>query len=159
MIALVAAIARNQVIGQHGQMPWHLPADLAYFKQLTLGHSVVMGRKTFESIGKPLPNRENVIITKNMGYQKEGCLILHSMDEACAFCAGRETFIIGGAQIYQEFFSYADRLYITFIDEVFSGDSFFPEFDEKRWRLVSKTKGEQNEQNPYDYYFLVYEKI
>jgi dihydrofolate reductase len=158
MISLILAMDKNRVIGIDNRMPWHLPADLAYFKQMTLGHPVIMGRKTFESIGKPLPGRQNVIITANKDYQKEGCVILHSIDEALAFCLDKDVFVIGGAQIYQDFFPYADRLYLTFIDEVFPGDCFFPEIDDKTWKLVSKIKGERNEKNPYDYYFLVYEK-
>jgi dihydrofolate reductase len=157
MISIIAAMDRNRIIGQDGHIPWRLPADLAYFKQLTLGHSVIMGRKTFESIGKSLPGRENVIITRDKDYQKENCLVLHSFNETLNYCAGKNVFVIGGAQIYREFFPYADWLYITRIEESFPGDSFFPEIDSKLWKLVSKTRGERNEKNPYEYYFLIYE--
>jgi dihydrofolate reductase len=159
MISLIVVMDCNRVIGNEGRMPWHLPADLAYFKQLTLGHPVIMGRKTFESIGKPLPGRQNVIITENKDYQKEGCTILHSITEALDFCADQEAFVIGGATIYKAFLPIADKLLITLIQESFSGDTFFPEIDEQVWTLVSKTKGERNENNPYDYWFLVYERI
>ncbi len=158
MISLIAAISKNRVIGNGGRLPWSLPADLAYFKKITLGHPVIMGRKTFESLGRPLPGRENIIITESRNYKPKDCLTLHSIDEAMAFCNGKNGFVIGGAQIYRQFFPYAEKLYITFIDEAFTGDCFFPEADPKMWRLISQTKGERNEQNPYDYYFLVYAK-
>jgi Dihydrofolate reductase len=158
MISLIVAMAKNQVIGKGGQLPWQLPADLAYFKRLTTGHPVIMGRNTFESIGKPLAGRKNIVITRDSNFQKEGCIILRSLDAALDFCNGKEVFVIGGAQIYREFLPYADRLYITFINEAFAGDSFFPEFDWSAWRLISKIKGDKNEQNPYDFSFLIYEK-
>jgi dihydrofolate reductase len=159
MIALILAMDCNRVIGKDGRIPWHLPADQAYFKQLTLGHPVIMGRQTFESIGKPLPERENIIISANKDYQPEGCTVLHSINEARRFCDAKDVFVIGGSQIYREFLPIADRLYITLIDEVFTGDSYFPEIDENQWRLVSKINGERNKKNPYDYYFLIYERI
>ena len=159
MISIIAAMDKNRLIGQEGRIPWRLPADLAYFKRLTLGHPVIMGRRTFESIGEPLSDRQNVIITANQGYQKKGCAILHSMEDALDFCMDKDVFIIGGAQIYREFLPYAERLYITLIDDTFSGDSYFPEIDGNLWKLISKTQGERNEKNPYDYYFLVYERM
>ena len=119
MISPIVAMDRNRVIGQEGRIPWHLPADLAYFKQLTLGHPVIMGRKSFESLGKPLPDRQNVIITANQIYQKDGCLIVHSIGAALDYCSDQDVFVIGGAQIYQEFIPYADQLYITLIDQDF----------------------------------------
>ncbi len=158
MISIIVATANNRVIGAGNNMPWHLPADLAYFKKTTLGHPVIMGRKTFESIGKPLPGRENVIVTSNRDYHAESCLVLHTLEEARNYCRDKDVFIIGGAQIYQEFFPYADRLYITLIDEDFSGDTYFPEIHEEKWQLISKTDGVKDEKNPYRYEFLVYEK-
>ncbi len=159
MISLIAAISKNWVIGKDGRLPWKLPADLAYFKKTTMGHPVIMGRKTFESLGKPLPGRENIVITKSRNYPPQNCLIFHSIDEAKTFCKDENSFIIGGSQTYQEFFPYAERLYITLIDEDFEGDSFFPVIEPQIWRLISQTKGERNEQNPYDYSFLVYGKV
>ncbi|MGE5583877.1 MAG: dihydrofolate reductase [Bacillota bacterium] len=158
MISIVVAMAKNRVIGCKNRIPWRLPADLAYFKRLTVGHPVIMGRRTFESIGKPLPGRENVVITGNQNYQPDGCLVLHSLEEARRFCSGRNVFIIGGARVYEQFFPDADKLYITLIGENFAGDAFFPEIDEKRWKLVSKTDGVKDEKNPYRFAFLVYEK-
>jgi dihydrofolate reductase len=158
MISLITAMDRNRVIGKDNQIPWHLPADLAYFKQLTLGHPVIMGRKTFESLGKPLPGRTNVILTENLSYHKAGCIIRHSIAEALEFYADQEAFVIGGATIYKAFLPIANRLLVTLIEESFFGDTLFPEIDEQIWQLVSKSQGERNEKNPYDYSFLVYEK-
>jgi dihydrofolate reductase len=158
MISLIAAMSKNRVIGKDGRLPWSLPDDLAYFKKITMGHPVIMGRKTFESLGKPLPGRENIVITENRNYQPKDCLTLHSIDETIAFCNDKNGFIIGGAQIYRQFLPYAEKLYITFIDEIFDGDSFFPEVNLEMWRLISQTKGKRNEQNPYEYYFLIYVK-
>jgi dihydrofolate reductase len=159
MITLIAAMAKNRVIGKDGKLPWHLPADLAHFKQLTLGHPIIMGRKTFESIGKPLPGRENILITSNENFCDKGCTVILSLDSALNYCTGKDVFVIGGAQIYREMLPYTDCLHITLIDEFFAGNSFFPEIDEKSWRLVSKIKGERSKRNPYNYYFLVYDKI
>jgi len=158
MISIIAAISKNRVIGNDGRLPWSLPADLAYFKKVTSGHPVIMGRKTFESLPKPLLGRENIIITKNKNYNFKAGLVLHSIAEANEFCVDKKAFVIGGSQIYRQFFPYTDRLYITFIDRIFNGDCFFPEIDPRIWRLISKIKGKRNEQNPYNYYFSIYEK-
>ncbi|HBE78159.1 MAG TPA: dihydrofolate reductase [Firmicutes bacterium] len=159
MIALILAMDRNQVIGKAGRIPWRLPTDLAYFKQLTLGHPVIMGRKTYESIGKPLPGRQNIIMSTNTDYQVKGCKVLHSITEVRRFCDAKDVFVIGGSQIYREFLPIADRLYITLLDEVFTGDSYFPQLDQKQWQLISKSQGQRNEKNPYDYSFLIYGRI
>jgi len=158
MISLIWAMDRNRTIGKDNKLPWRLPADLAYFKRLTLGHKIIMGRKTYESIGKPLPGRENVIITKNKDFLSEGCTLCNSIEEALRLADEEEAFVIGGAEIYSKFFTYADKLYITQIEENFSGDTFFQEIDFNEWTLISKTKGEKDEKNPYEYYFLVYER-
>ncbi|MCX7841889.1 MAG: type 3 dihydrofolate reductase [Clostridia bacterium] len=158
MISLIAAVARDNIIGKGNSLPWRLPADLAYFKKVTMGHKVIMGRKTFESIGKPLPGRSNVIISRDRDYKAEGCTIVNSIDEAERLCVDEEAFIIGGAQVYEMFIDRADRLYITFIDEAFDGDAYFPNIDPSVWRQVSKTKGEKDEKNPFDYYFIIYER-
>jgi dihydrofolate reductase len=153
------AMDKNRVIGKDNQLPWHLPEDLKFFKRTTMGHPIAMGRKTFESIGKPLPGRENVIITRNQNYEQEGCKILHSIEELLHYSQTQnELFIIGGAEIFREALPYADRLYLTQINHSFDGDTFFPSFDRNEWKLVSKEKGIKNEQNPYDYEFQIYEK-
>lgn len=159
MISMMVAIGKNRVIGRNNKLPWHLPADLAYFKKTTTGHTVIMGRKTFESIGKPLPNRRNVVITRNKDYKAEECIVCHTIEEAQRLCSNEEAFVIGGADIFSEFLPFADRLYITFIEEAFEGDIFFPEIDYSDWVLVSKVLGERNERNPYSYYFAVYDRV
>jgi dihydrofolate reductase len=161
MIALIVAMAQNRVIGKDNRMPWRLPADLAYFKRATMGHPVVMGRKTYESIGKPLPGRRNIILTRDPDFRAEGCEIYHSIGEVLALAQAdedQELFIIGGDSVYSAFFPYADRLYLTLLEQYFAGDAFFPEIDPRKWRLVSRTRGETNKKNPYEYSFLIYEK-
>jgi len=160
MISLIVAIGKNNVIGKDNRIPWRLPADLAYFKKVTTGHTVIMGRKTFESIGKPLPNRRNVIISGNRNYSVDDCMVCHSIEDALKLSLNNneEIFVIGGANVYCELLPYAQRLYITSVEEDFEGDTFFPEIDYMQWTLVSKTEGEKNEKNPYNYYFMVFEK-
>lgn len=159
MISFVVAMDRNRAIGLHNKLPWHLPADLNYFKRTTMGHPIIMGRKTFESIGKPLPGRENVVLTRNTEYHAEGCVVLHTAEEAKARYFDREAFVIGGADIFSQFLPLADRLYITLIDHEFEADTFFSPIDEKQWRIVSEEPGVTNEKNPYSYAFRVYERI
>ncbi|EZP77472.1 dihydrofolate reductase subunit [Parageobacillus genomosp. 1] len=160
MISHIFAMDQNRVIGKDNRLPWHLPADLAYFKKVTMGHAIVMGRKTFESIGRPLPGRENVIVTRDRSFQLEGCKVLHSIEEVKRFAAMRddEVFVIGGAELFRATLPVADRLYITKIEASFPGDTFYPAFDESEWQLVSYTKGIKDEKNPYDYAFIVYER-
>lgn len=156
MISLIVAIAANNVIGRDNQLPWRLPADLAYFKQTTQGHTVVMGRKTYESLGKPLPGRTNWILTRDKDFQAEGCQVFHSVDEVLKSAEGKEVFIIGGEKVYREFLPRTDRLFITRINESFEGDTYFPEILEDHWELTSSIQGEKNDKNPYEYEFLVY---
>ncbi|BDG47414.1 MULTISPECIES: dihydrofolate reductase [Parageobacillus] len=160
MISHIFAMDQNRVIGKDNRLPWHLPADLAYFKKVTMGHAIMMGRKTFESIGRPLPGRENVVVTRNRSFRAEGCTVLHSLEEVRQFAANRddEVFVIGGAELFQATLPVADRLYITKIEASFPGDTFYPAFDESQWQLVSYTKGIKDEKNPYDYAFMVYER-
>jgi dihydrofolate reductase len=161
MISFVVAMDENRVIGKNNQLPWHLPEDLKFFKKVTMGHPIAMGRKTHESIGRILPGRENIIITRNSGYHCEGCTVLYSIQEFVEYCQARddEFFVIGGAEIFKETFPNVDRLYLTRIHEEFDGDTHFPEFDLNKWRLVSKEKGIQDEKNPYDYEFCIYDRI
>ncbi len=152
---------KNNVIGKDNDLPWRLPADLAYFKKVTTGHAIVMGRKTFDSIGKPLPNRENIVITRNSEFTMEGCTVLHSIEEFLSLAKQREQeelFVIGGAAIFKELMDNVDKLYITFIDEEVEGDTYFPEIDQEKWELVSEEKGIKDEKNVYDYYFRVYDR-
>lgn len=160
-ISLIVAISENGVIGKNNQLPWHLPADLKYFKSLTTGHCVIMGRKTYESIGKPLPNRFNIIITRSRDFTPPGCLVVNSIEEAIK--AGKncktEVFIIGGADIFKQSLKLANRIYLTKIHKTFEGDTFFPYPDPKEWHQVSEEKKSYDEKNPYDYSFLVFERI
>lgn len=160
MISHIVAMDKHRVIGKDNRLPWHLPADLSYFKKVTMGHAIIMGRKTFESIGRPLPGRENVIVTRNRSFQAEGCTVIHSIEEVLQFADKRndEVFVIGGAELFQATLPFADRLYITKIEASFPGDTFFPEFDESKWQVISYTKGEKDEKNPYDYAFIIYER-
>ncbi|MCG9053226.1 dihydrofolate reductase [Laribacter hongkongensis] len=143
-LALIAARARNGVIGLDNRMPWHLPEDLAYFKRVTLGKPVVMGRKTFESIGRPLPGRLNIVVTRNPGWQAAGVQVAHSLDAALALAAAtapEEIMLIGGAELYRQALPQADVLYLTEIDAEFAGDAFFPEVDLARWRIDREEAG------------------
>lgn len=160
LIAFIVAMDKNRVIGKDNKLPWHLPEDLKFFKRVTIGNKVIMGRKTFESIGKPLPQRENIILTRNKNFTADGCTIVTSVEEIKNYESqtNEELFIIGGAEIFNQTFSITNRLYITFIDEEFDGDTFFPGFNKNEWNLISKEKGIRDEKNPHDYYFLVYDR-
>jgi dihydrofolate reductase len=133
-LRVIVAMAENGVIGAGGKMPWHIPEDLAYFKRLTTGHVVVMGRKTFESLGRPLPGRTNVVVTRNRDWTADGALVVHSLGEAVRKYP--DAFVIGGAEIYREALPLADELYITKIRAAYRGDTKFPKTDLRRWRRV-----------------------
>lgn len=158
MISLIVAMDNNRLIGKENDLPWRLPADLQYFKQTTMGHTIVMGRKTFESIGKPLPNRRNVILTGNKDYHHEGVKVIHSVDDLMSLEEESELFVIGGATVYEQTMNVATRLYVTHIEEAFEGDTYFPEINSSVWKEVSKKQGIKDEKNPYVYYFTVYER-
>jgi dihydrofolate reductase len=162
MISLIAAIGRNNELGKGNTLLWKLPADMEHFKKLTLVHTVIMGRKTFESIGHPLPNRRNIVITRDADYKKEGVDVAHSLSEALDMVGNdnEEVFIIGGAEIYKQTMPIADKLYITHIDAEDSGaDSFFPEIIPVVWNEISHEEHEKDEKNPLDYVFSIYEKF
>jgi dihydrofolate reductase len=160
MISFIVAMDERKAIGKNNNLPWHLPEDLKFFKRVTMGHPIAMGRKTHESIGRPLPGRENIIITRNPDFKCEGCTVFYSVSDFVAYCnqGENEIFVIGGAEIFKETFEFADRLYITQIHYEFAGDTFFPEFDETKWELKTQTKGIKDEKNPYDYEFCLYER-
>jgi dihydrofolate reductase len=160
MISLIWAMDENRVIGYHNQLPWRLPEDLKFFKRVTMGHPIMMGRKTFDSIGKPLPGRENIIITRDESYQKDGCTVMNSIEDFMAYAKEKEEeiFVIGGAEIFKEVLSEADRLYLTMIHHQFEGDTFFPVFDIEKWELESREIGLKDQKNPYDYEFLIYKR-
>lgn len=155
---LIWAMDRNGLIGKDGGMPWHLPAELAYFRKTTMGYPVVMGRKTFDSLGKPLPGRRNVILSRNPAFRADGAETMHDPQEVLDKFRNEPFFVIGGAQIYRAFLPCADRLYVTRIDHAFEGDEYFPEVDWEAWRLVSDQPGPTDAWNPYPFRFQVYER-
>ena len=157
MISMIFAMGRDNALGYKNKMPWHLPADLAYFKRVTIGQPVIMGRKTFDSLGRPLPGRENIVVTRNKDFSHDGCIVVNSIEKAKELVKDKEAFIIGGAEIYKAFLPIADRMYITEIDNEFEADTFFPIIDYSKWNLISSKTGVKDEKNPYDYKFLVYE--
>jgi len=158
-ISLVAAIAKNNVLGKDNKLIWHLPADLKMFKNLTSGNTILMGRKTFDSIGKALPNRENVVITRDVNFKQQGCLVYNSIESALeSLKLSDKIFIVGGAQIYNECLSIADKLYITHLDLEVEGDVFFPKIDSNVWRLTQNTEGLIDEKNLIPYRFSIYER-
>ena len=160
VISLIAAMDKNCVIGTDGgKLPWHLPADLKHFQSLTIGKPVIMGRKTFESIGYPLPERKNIIITRNKNYEALGCVVVHSPDEALkAAGAAPEMMVIGGAEVFTEFLPRAKRMYLTFVDGTFSGNIYFPQWDLEAWREVAREAHGPDDKNSYGYTFLVFER-
>lgn len=149
---------RNNLIGNKNKLPWSLPNDLAYFKKLTQGNIVILGRKTYESIGKALPNRINVVLTRDANFKPLDCLVFNSIESILSKIAfEEEAFIIGGSNTYKQFLPYANKLYITHIDHAFIGDSYFPEFDDSKYEIASIIEGVKDEKNPYDYNFVEYE--
>lgn len=159
MITIIAAIGNNNELGKGNDLIWHLPADLQRFKKRTTGHAIIMGRNTFESIGKPLPNRRSIIITRNTSYQKEGCEIVHSLEDAIKLIEPQaDAFIIGGAQIYKEAMekNVVDQLDITKVHQDFEADVFFPAIDSKTWKEVSREDFSPDEKNLYTYSFINY---
>jgi dihydrofolate reductase len=156
-LSLIVAMDENRLIGARNQLPWHLPADLALFKRTTMGKPIVMGRKTFESIGRPLPGRRNIVITRDSAFQAPGCQICHGIDAALAICdAGDEVMLIGGASLYQQTLALASCMYITRIHHRFSGDTWFPEFSADSWSIEEKQDFAADENNPYPFSFVKY---
>lgn len=165
-VALIVAAASNGVIGRNNQLPWYLPNDLKYFKQATLGKPVVMGRKTFESIGKPLPGRTNIVITRQSDWNFEGVKVVNTLEQALELAesiaeidAAEELMVIGGAEIYRAAFERADRLYLTRVHAEVEGDAFFPEVRDTDWRQLACEDFAAEGPNPYDYSFVVLERI
>ncbi len=159
MLSIIVAVADNHLIGGSNKLLWHLSADLKRFKSLTMGHPVIMGRKTFESIGRPLPGRENVVITRNSKFKADGITVVSSLDEALKKFTDRDVFIIGGAEIYAQSLSMADRIYLTRIYHSFEGDAFFPVIDESKWKIEKTEMHEPDEKNPYRYAFVDYVRV
>lgn len=159
-ISLIVAMASNRAIGLNGQMPWHLSADLKRFKLITLGSPIMMGRKTFEAIGKPLPGRSNIVISRNADYQPPGCLIFTDIDSALRHCSDSpEVFVIGGATLYHALLPVADFLYLTQIDKDFPGDTYFPEIDAKQWRELERENITGDQHVDFSYSFIKLEHL
>lgn len=158
--SIIAAMAQNRVIGIRNALPWRLSADLAHFKSLTMGHHILMGRKTFESLGKPLPGRVSVVITRDPGFLAPGCIVVHSLEAAMRACGGdEEAFFIGGADLYRQAMAYADRIYLTEVKSCAEGDAWFPEFNAALWHETSRVSRLADEKNQFDYDFVVYERV
>jgi dihydrofolate reductase len=159
-ISIVVAMAANRVIGQDNQLPWHLPADLKHFRQTTMGKPILMGRKTYESIGRPLPGRTNIVITRDSAYSAAGCEVVNSIDAAIAAAGEQdEVMVIGGAELYRQVLPRADTIYQTRIHEAFAGDTFFPEISNSEWHQVARIDYEADENNPHDYSFIRLERV
>ena len=159
MLSIIVAVAENNVIGKDNKLIWHLPEDLKRFKKLTTGHTIIMGRKTFESLGRILPNRKHVILCNDMelNIEDENVEVLEDISMLKQYIdSTEENFVLGGATIYKLLLPYANKIYLTLIHEKFEGDVFFPEIDEREWKIVETEKGLKDEKNPYDYEYITY---
>lgn len=160
MITIIAAIGENNALGKDNQLIWHLPADLKRFKKVTINHHIIMGRKTFESLGKPLPNRTTIIITRNRNYVAEDCIVVHSLEDAIDAAKEDENpFILGGADIYAQAIKIADRLDLTFVHHQFEADVFFPKIDRRLWKETLRDDFKADDKNKYDYSFVTFERM
>ena len=157
MISIIVAIAENNVIGNNNQLIWHISEDLKRFKALTTGHCIIMGRKTFESIGKALPKRTNIVVTRNESFRADGCSVVNSLEAAIEMCGNEEeVFIIGGGELYRQALPMANKLYITRIHESFEGDTYFPEIEENEWYPESIERKKPADENGLEYSFINY---
>ena len=158
-VTLIVAMAKNRVIGINNTLPWHLPADLKHFKSLTMGHHIVMGRKTYESIGRPLPGRTSVVVTRNADYAPSEVVVVNSLEAAISACGDdAEIFVIGGAELFRQALALADRIYLTEIDANIDGDAHFTELDLNSWQETGRVNHVPDEKNLYHYHFLVYDR-
>lgn len=162
MLSIIVAKAKNNIIGKDNKIIWHLPEDLKHFKNITTGHTIIMGRKTFESLGRVLPNRKHIIFSNNPSFNvnEENVKVVHSLLEIQDLIEGKEeAFVIGGAMIYNFLMPYVKKMYVTEIDKEFEGDTFFPKIDDNMWKEISREKGIKDDKNNLDYYFVTYERI
>ena len=158
-LSIIVAMAKNRTIGINNTLPWRIPEDLKHFKALTMGHHMIMGRKTFESIGKPLPGRTTVVVSRDRSLKIDGCVVAHSLQEAVAACANDpQIFMVGGADIYAQALGLADKLYITEIQQDVAGDAWFPEFDRSEWLEMLREKHRQETPEPLEYHFVEYRR-
>lgn len=161
ILSAIVAMAENQVIGNDNQLPWQLPADLKHFKTLTSGHPILMGRKTYASIGRPLPNRTNIILTRDPHFSAQDCIVVTQAETALSLAAEidqEEIFVIGGADIYRQLLPKIQRLYLTLVHHSFPGDAHFPELNADEWKEVSRVRHAADDKNPYDYSFVLMER-
>jgi len=159
LISAIFAMSENRVIGKDNQLPWHLPADLKHFKKVTLGKPILMGRKTYESIGRPLPGRCNVVITKEIDYQAPGCVVVNSIEQALITTKeNAEIFVMGGALLYQAMLPLIQRLYMTIIHQAFDGDTFFPLLNQDDWQEIERIDHAKDRENPYSYSFFILDR-
>jgi len=159
-ISIIVAMDANGVIGRDNELPWHLPADLQHFKKTTMGKPILMGRKTHESIGRPLPGRTNIVITRDTGYQTEGCVVVNSIDDALQAAGDEnEIMVIGGAEFYRQVLPRTDTIYLTRIHEAFTGDTFFPELNDADWREVERSDQAADARNPHAYSFIRLDRV
>lgn len=159
IISIIAALADNMVIGNKNSLPWNLPADMEYFKKITMGKPIIMGTKTFESIGMALSNRKNIILNHDKNYRAKGCVVVTSIEQALEKVEeNEEAMIAGGASVYKQFLPLADRLYLTFIHHDFKGDAYFPKFDINKWKEIKRIDKRPDKKNLYSYSFVVFER-
>ena len=159
-ISIIAAMAQNRVIGRNNQLPWRLSADLRHFKALTMGKPLIMGRKTWASIGRPLPGRINIVLTRDRDFEAEGCKVAHSIEQALQLASGhQEVMIMGGARLYAQMMDKADRLYLTLVKADVDGDVCFPEIDRSQWQETQRESFQADERNEFNYEFVVLERM
>lgn len=163
MLSCIVAMSENRVIGTNNSLPWHLPEDLKYFKRITLGHPIIMGRKTYESIGRPLPGRANIVVTRQPGWSADGVLTVGGIDAAIHLAeqqeGGSEVFVIGGAELFRHTLGQVERLYLTQVHAKVAGDVYFPDFNQDEWREVDRIDHQADQRNPYSYSFLVLNRM
>ncbi len=159
-ISIIVATDEQGLIGRENDLPWKLSADLQYFRRITMGKPLIMGRKTHESIGRALPGRKNIVLTNNADYQPEGCTIVHTIDEAVHACGGaQEAMVMGGSSLYKQFLPLANKLYLTLVHANLTGDTWFPDWDKTQWQQISREDHDADNKNNYPYSFIRYKRI
>lgn len=161
IVSAIVAMSENRVIGKNNRLPWHLPSDLKHFKTITTGHPILMGRKTYESIGRPLPNRTNIIITRNSTFQAAGCVVVTSIEEAVQHASSEnaaEIFIIGGALVYRQLMPHIQRIYLTIVHHEFEGDAYFPKLNMNEWKESARERHPADTENAYAYSFITLDR-
>lgn len=159
-ISIIVAMARNRTIGINNTLPWRIPEDLKHFKALTMGHCMIMGRKTFDSIGKPLPGRTSIVVTRNRDLRIEGCSMAYSLEDAIVACENKdEIFVVGGAELYAQALPLTDTLYVTEIQQDVEGDTHFPQFKHTQWQEISREKRHQETPHPLEFHFVTYKRL